>query len=349
MREQCKTSLEVYRSSTLASASYKKMRGFVGFSAVALCVYIALVRGTWQSLQQPRQAPLPDVAQLLAGRQRRRQAAASAASTRDPPASLLGSSGPSVLGTVLQSATPSAAEPPLETTPAEASAPVAATPPAFAGTAATRQVGAGLQLDFGPALGVVRLHLRREWSPSSTAYASAVAEVCAVYTHCAYAAHTPRRWRWHSSFDLVRARAGLRVRVSQPLCEFEPKPDPDSEPDQAPSPSRPGSASRPPIASSRASWCRHGAHAWCTCTAYAVCMQCACSVHAVCTQCACGVHSVCIRCAFGVHAGGVCSVYAGCCRAYAVCLPETAFSCRARYWHRACRPTRKTRARPRSV
>ncbi len=46
------------------------MRRFLGFSAAVLCVYIGLFRGTWQSLQQPRPAQLPDVAQLLAGPER---------------------------------------------------------------------------------------------------------------------------------------------------------------------------------------------------------------------------------------------------------------------------------------
>ena len=167
------------------------MRRFLGFSAAVLCVYIVLFRGTWQSLQQPRPAQLADVAQLLAGQQRRRLAAAAA---RTLPASH-GSSGPSVSGTVPQSATPSqdggaaaaAAKPPLKRSPEShtPSAPLAATPPAFAGTAATVQVGAGLQLDFGPGLGVVRLHLRREWSPTSSAYASAVAEA-RLSASCAY-------------------------------------------------------------------------------------------------------------------------------------------------------------------
>ena len=157
------------------------MRRFLGFSAAVLCVYIALFRGTWRSLQQPRPAQLPDVAQLLAGQQRRRQAARTGAL----PA-LHGSSEPSVSGTVPRPA----AKPPLKRSPeshapAEVSAPVAATPPAFAGTAATVQVGAGVQLDFGPGLGVVRLHLRREWSPTSTAYASAVAEA-RLSASCAY-------------------------------------------------------------------------------------------------------------------------------------------------------------------
>ena len=157
------------------------MRRFLGFSAAVLCVYIALFRGTWRSLQQPRPAQLPDVAQLLAGQQRRRQAARTGAL----PA-LHGSSEPTVSGTVPRPA----AKPPLKRSPethapAEVSAPVAATPPAFAGTAATVQVGAGVQLDFGPGLGVVRLHLRREWSPTSTAYASAVAEA-RLSASCAY-------------------------------------------------------------------------------------------------------------------------------------------------------------------
>ena len=177
-------------------AATRSMRRFLGFSAAVLCVYIGLFRGTWQSLQQPRPAQLPDVAQLLAGQQRRRQAAA-AARTGALPVSH-NSSGPSVSGTVSQSATPSqdgsrgaaAAKPPLKRSPeshapAEVSAPVVATPQAFAGTAAAVQVGAGLQLDFGPGLGVVRLHLRREWSPTSTAYASAVAEA-RLSASCAY-------------------------------------------------------------------------------------------------------------------------------------------------------------------
>ena len=155
------------------------MRRFLGFSAAVLCVYIALFRGTWQSLQQPRPVQLPDVAQLLAGQQRRRQGVAARAGTL---AAVHGSSGPSVSGVVPQPTHSSQdgggelLKRVPESTVAEVAAPVAAAPPGVASSAATAPVGAGVQLDFGPGLGVVRLHLRREWSSTSTAYASAVAE-----------------------------------------------------------------------------------------------------------------------------------------------------------------------------
>ena len=166
--------------SALTRVAAAPMRRFLGFSAAVLCVYIALFRGTWQSLQQPRPAQLPDVAQLLAGQQRRRQAVAARAGTL---AAAHGSSGlTSVPGIVPQPTHSSqgggrellARAPPSRV--AEVAAPVAAAPPGVASSAATAQVGAGVQLDFGPGLGVVRLHLRREWSSTSTAYAAAVAE-----------------------------------------------------------------------------------------------------------------------------------------------------------------------------
>ena len=169
------------------------MRRFLGFSAAVLCVYIALFRGTWQSLQQPRPVQLPDVAQLLAGQQRRRQGVAARAGTL---AAVHGSSGPSVSGVVPQPTHSSQdgggelLKRVPESTVAEVAAPVAAAPPGVASSAATAPVGAGVQLDFGPGLGVVRLHLRREWSSTSTAYAAAVAEA-RLTASCAHHRHEP--------------------------------------------------------------------------------------------------------------------------------------------------------------
>ena len=164
------------------------MRRFLGFSAAILCVYVAL----WQSLQQPRPVQLPDVAQLLAGQQRRRQAVAARAGTL---AAAHGSSGPSVSGVPQPTHSSQDGGGELlkrapESTVAEVAAPVAAAAPGVASSAATAQVGAGVQLDFGPGLGVVRLHLRREWSSTSTAYAAAVAEA-RLTASCAHHRHEP--------------------------------------------------------------------------------------------------------------------------------------------------------------
>ena len=120
------------------------MRRFLGVSAVAIIVYIAYFARIKSHLAPSREAPLPDVAQLLAARQRRR-------ATAVPPA---------------PTATPEAVAP-----AAAAVAPTAAVPSA---AAAAKPVGSGLQMDFGD-LGTIRLHLRKEWSPTSFEYATKVA------------------------------------------------------------------------------------------------------------------------------------------------------------------------------